>query len=58
LAAFDTTVQALAGEDADLDFDHVEPAGVLRNVVELDATKQAPRVLGRKGLIEGADRMG
>ena len=31
--AFDATVQALAGEDADLDLDHVEPVGVLRNVV-------------------------
>ena len=29
------SVQALAVEDADLDLDHVEPAGVLGRVVEL-----------------------
>jgi len=55
--AFDATVQTLAGENANLDFDHVEPTGVLRNEVELDATKQAPRLLGREGPIESAGRM-
>ena len=33
--AFDTPVEALAGQDADLDLDRVEPACVLRDVMEL-----------------------
>ena len=56
--AFDAAVKALAGEDADLDLNHVEPTGVLGNVVELDAAKQAPRFFSWEGLIEGAGRIG
>ena len=40
--AFDAAVEALAGEDADLDLDHVEPAGMLGDVVELEPA-QHPR---------------
>jgi hypothetical protein len=49
--AFDATAETLAGEDVDLDLNHVEPTGVIGNVVELDAAQQAPRFLGREGLI-------
>jgi transposase len=38
LALADATIQALGAQDADLDFDHVEPAGVLWGVVELQPT--------------------
>ena len=36
----DAAIQALAREDADLDFGHVQPAGVLGGVVELDPAQQ------------------
>ena len=45
----DSTVQALAAQDADLDLDHVEPAGVLGSVVELQAAQDAPGFGGREG---------
>ena len=48
LGVVDSTIQALAAEHSDLDLDHVEPTGVLGNVVEFDAAKQAARLLGRK----------
>ncbi|MCK7491697.1 MAG: hypothetical protein MZW92_08405 [Comamonadaceae bacterium] len=35
--------QALAGEDADFDLGHVQPAGVLGRVVELHAPQQPLR---------------
>jgi hypothetical protein len=35
-------IQALAGEDTDFDFSHVQPAGVLGGVVKLDTPEQAP----------------
>ena len=38
--AGDTPVQTLAAEDADLDFRHVQPTGVLGRVVELHATQE------------------
>ena len=50
----DSAVQALTAQDADLDLDHVEPAGMLGGVVELKAAQNAPGLGGRKGLIEGA----
>ena len=40
--AVDAAVEALAAQDADLDFNHVEPACVPRRVVELDAAQNAP----------------
>ena len=48
---------ALAAQDTDLDFDHVEPAGVLGGVVELQAPQDAASFGGREGLVEGAGRM-
>ena len=58
LRIVDSAVQALAAQHADLDLDHVEPAGVLGGVVELQAAQNAPGFGGRKGLIEGTGRVG
>lgn len=54
----DSAVQALAAQDDDLDLDHVEPAGVLGCVVELQAAQNAPGFGRREGLIEDAGRVG
>ena len=40
LPAWNAAVQALAAEDTDLDFGHVEPALVLGRVVELHPAQQ------------------
>jgi hypothetical protein len=53
----DATIEALAGEDADLDLDHVEPAGMLWDVVELQSAQHPSRFIGRKGLVERPGRM-
>ena len=37
----DAPIQALAAQHADLDFDHVEPAGVFGGVMEFDFLKDA-----------------
>src|SRR5436190_1432 len=55
--AVDPAVQALAAQDTDLDLDHVEPAGVLRGVVELQTARDAACFSWRKGLVEGTGRM-
>lgn len=54
----ETSVQALAVEDADLDLDHVEPAGVLGRVVEFEAAQDAARFGRREGFVEGPGRVG
>ena len=54
----DSAVQALAAEYTDLDLDHIEPAGVLWGVVELQAAQNSPGFGGRECLIEGAGRVG
>src|SRR5271157_5325744 len=43
VAAFDAAIETLAFEHADLDLNHVEPAGVLRCVVELKPSERAAR---------------
>jgi hypothetical protein len=45
-------VEALAGEDADLDLDHVQPAGVLGDVVELQPAQHPSCFLDRECLVE------
>jgi Hsp70 protein len=57
LGIVDSAVQTLAAEHADLDLDHVEPAGVLGSVVELQAAQNSPGFGGRECLIEGAGRV-
>jgi hypothetical protein len=54
----DPAVQTLAAEYTDLDLDHIEPAGVLWGVVELQAAQNSPGFGGRECLIEGAGRVG
>ena len=58
LMIVDSAVEALPFEDADFDLDHVEPAGVLRRVVELDAAEQASRLGCRECGVEGGGGMG
>src|SRR5437762_2420455 len=47
-----TPIKALAIEDADLDFRHVEPAAVLRRVVKFNATQQGLRGGDAEHLLE------
>lgn len=54
----DTSIQALAVEDADLDLDHVEPTGVLGRVVEFQTAQDAAGFGRREGFVEGARRVG
>ena len=58
LGVVDSAIQALAGEHADLDLDHVEPTGMLGGVVELQSAQNSPGFGGREGLIEGAYGVG
>src|SRR5215207_7403325 len=53
----DSTVEALAAQHPDLDLDHVEPAGVLGGVVELEAAQDAPGFGRIESLVEGAGRV-
>jgi hypothetical protein len=54
----DSAIQTLTAEHADLDLDHVEPAGMLGGVMELQASQNSPGFRGRECLIEGAGRVG
>jgi hypothetical protein len=54
----DPAIQALTAQHADPDLDHVEPAGMLWGVVELQASQNAAGFGGSECLIEGAGRMG
>jgi hypothetical protein len=49
LGVVDSAIEAPAAQDADFDLDHVQPAGVLEGVMELQATQNAPGFGGRKG---------
>src|SRR5580704_10364245 len=49
----DSAIQALATEHTDLNLNHVEPAGMLGGVVELQAAQNSPGFGGRECLIEG-----
>ncbi len=48
LAVWEVPFQALPGQHAELDFRLVEPAGVLRRVVELQSPEGASRLGGGK----------
>ena len=52
-ATIDALIKTLAPYDADLELDHVEPAGVLGRVVELQTPQDPTRLGRRKGLIDG-----
>jgi hypothetical protein len=42
LGVVDSAIEALPAEHADLDLDHVEPAGMLGGVMELQASQNSP----------------
>lgn len=50
-------IQALSAHDADLDFHHVEPTGVLWNVVKLNLAQNPPRLLRSKTVVERGGRV-
>ena len=58
IAAFDAAIETLAFEHADLDLNHVEPAGVLGGVVELEPPEHAARFGRREGGVESGGGMG
>src|SRR2546427_3878521 len=51
-------IEALTIQNADVDFCHVEPTGVLGGVMELQAVQQPSRFIRRKRLVQGSPRMG
>src|SRR6266403_3351302 len=53
-----TPIKALASEDTDLDFRHVEPTAVLRRVVKYDATQQGLRGSDAEHLLKADTEMG
>lgn len=55
--AADSTVEVLALENADLDFDHVQPTGVLWRVVGLEETYEPPCLLRLECLVERRGRV-
>ena len=54
----DAAVEALLDHHADLDLDHVEPAGVLRRVVKLEPAEDATGLAGCERLVERSGRVG
>lgn len=58
LVAIAASVEALAGQDADLDLHHVEPTGMLGDVVELQPAQHAAGFICRESLIKRASRVG
>ena len=58
LGVVDSAIEALAAEHADLDLDHVEPAGMPGGVMELQPSQNSPGFGERESLIEGAGRVG
>jgi hypothetical protein len=51
-------IQALTAQHANLDLDHVQPAGVLGDVMELKAMQKATGFGRREGLVKGTGRVG
>ena len=54
----DAAVEALAAQDADLDFDLVQPAGVSWRVVELDPLEDTARLVRWESVVERTGGMG
>ncbi|HEX9276438.1 MAG TPA: hypothetical protein VGA51_08590, partial [Casimicrobiaceae bacterium] len=57
-AVWQTPVKALTIKDSDLDFSHVEPAGMFRGVVEDDTSEQVLRRLGAEHGLETDAKVG
>jgi len=51
-AIVDALVEALAAQHADFDLDHVQPTGMLGDVVELQPLQHPARFAGGEGLVE------
>ena len=58
LLVVDASVQALTAQDADLDLDHVQPAGALGGMMEVQALEHAAGFRCGEGVVQGAGRMG
>jgi hypothetical protein len=58
LPGSDPAVEALAAEHADFDRDHVQSAGVLEHIVELQSLQHTARFARRESLVERTGRMG
>src|SRR5208337_2965614 len=58
VAAFDAAIETLAFEHADLDLNHVEPAGVFGRVVELKPPEHAARLGRWEGGVESGGGVG
>ncbi len=58
LDACDAAIEALGCRDADFDLDHIQPTGMLRDIVELQAAQQPSGLVGRERLVERAGRVG
>src|SRR5262245_15750061 len=58
LHVWDPTIQALHGQDTELNLSDIEPTAVLRGVMDLQTRGQPARLLWREGLIERANPMG
>lgn len=53
-----TPIKTLAIEDADFDFGHIEPAGMLRGVMEYDPSQQGLRLADTQHFLEALAKMG
>jgi hypothetical protein len=58
LAGWDPSIEALASQDSDLVFDHVEPTGVLWGEMEFQAPEDAPGLGRRQGVVKRSRAVG
>lgn len=52
------SIQALSGEDADLNLGHVQPAGMLGRVVKLDTAQQSLRGVDTEHFLNAVAKVG
>src|SRR5450759_908911 len=57
-AIWQAPIKALPIKDTDFNFGHVEPTGVLRGVMEDNASQQDPRIFDAKHFLEALTEMG
>src|SRR5262245_17867724 len=57
LGRSDPPLQALTGQNTQLDLRHVQPTPVHRRVVDLQPPRQLPRLLGRERLVQSGGRV-
>ena len=51
LVAGDAPIEALVAQHTDFDFDHVQPAGVLGDIMELEPAQHPPCFTRGKGVL-------